>query len=821
MSDSESDVFAEETIVFADEGDESAAIEKAAEEAAAQLPAVRDAPLPQVLVVFPLTRSVPFPGLIMPVMVDAGHEAAIMEKAMDQGQHVGLLLAPGSSPPWRAGDFSSTGVLAQVHKRIQLPDGNSNYICRGLRRFKVERFVRLRKIPIARVSYPEDVYPPDSQELGALGRNLLQLSQKVASHQPNLGDGFSMAAANMEPVGNLADFATAYLLKEHSEKQAILDELDVLVRLRAVHEALTRELVMLELGDKIQQEIREKVEEQQKQYFLREQIKIIRRELGEEQEPQERDRDLFLKKLEQGDYPEEVEEKVREEVERLGTVPAMSPEYPVVRNYLEWLTELPWNVSSEDRYDLNKAEKLLDQDHYGLKEAKERILELLGVRKMRPDHGGPILCFSGPPGVGKTSLAMSIASAMGRELERMSLGGMRDEAEIKGHRRTYIGALPGRIIHMVRRAETNNPVIVLDEIDKLGKDFRGDPSSALLEVLDPAQNSSFLDFYLDVPFDLSKVLFIATANVLSMIPPPLRDRMEIIELPGYVQAEKVQIGRRHLLPRQMEEHGLEGKRIKLPVKTLRALIDGYTREAGVRGLDKSLASLCRKRTLEIARGKRPKPEILPEQLEKYLGPARFLDDRVRLQPEVGVALGLAYTSYGGDVLEIECAAYPGNGRVVFTGSLGDVMTESCRIAHAYLRSNCTEYGIDPEKIQKQELHVHFPAGAVPKDGPSAGVAITCAMLSQLLGRRLTARLAMTGEITLTGEVLPVGGIREKVLTAKRRGVKTVLLPAENEADVKQLDAAWASGLEFVYVRRYEEVFQAAFSRAKRRRRSAG
>ncbi len=795
-----------ETIVF----DASEAIEIEAEAVdLGALPAVRREQLPKVLVVFPLNRSVPFPSLIMPVMAEAGDETATMEKAVAQGKFVGLLHAPGAMAPWKKQDFAATGVVAQVHKRIKLPDGNSNYVCRGLRRFVVDKWVRMGKALVAQVSYPEEVYPPE-QETEALARNVLKLAQQVAGHQPALGDGFSLAVANMEPPGNLADFSAAYLIKESAEKQAILDEFDVRARLQAVDEALTKELVTLELGDRIQAEIRERIEEQQKQYFLREQIKIIRRELGEEQDPQEADRELFLGRLEEGDYPEEVAAKVRAEVDRLATIPSMSPEYPVVRNYLEWLTELPWGVASEDRIDLDRAQRILDRDHYGLKEAKERILEFLGVRKVKPGHSGAILCFAGPPGVGKTSLAMAIAEGMGRKLERMSLGGMRDEAEIKGHRRTYVGALPGRILQMLRRAGTNNPVIVLDEVDKIGKDFRGDPASALLEVLDPAQNHAFLDHFLDIPFDLSRVLFIATANVLPGIPGPLRDRMEIIDLPGYVTAEKVQIARRHLLPRQLEEHGLEPKRLKLPVASIRALINGWTREAGVRGVDKKIASLCRKRTLEVARRKRPRPEIKAADLEKYLGPPRYNDDPVRLRPGVGVALGLAYTPYGGDVLEIECASFAGQGRVGFTGSLGDVMTESCRIAHSYLKSCREAFGIDAAAIAKQDLHVHFPAGAVPKDGPSAGAAIACAMLSRLTGRRMKARLAMTGELTLTGEILPVGGIREKVLAAKRMGVKTVLLPAENERDVLLLDPEWTRGLSFAYLDRFEQAVAAAF-----------
>jgi len=803
-------------------GESELEVADAAQEVEAQtnnLPAQREDAPPQVLVAFPLRRSVPFPSLIMPVHVEDGAETEIMEQALAQGKLVGLLPAPGAGAaglPVREDQYASIGVLAEVHKRIRLPDGNSNYICRGMRRFKVEKFVRLAKVPVIHALYPQEVFPADA-EAEALTRNVLALAQKVAAHNPGLGEGFSLAALNIEAAGHLADFCAAYLLKDSAEKRAILDEFRVKERLLLVDEGLTRELVRLELGDQIQAEIRARIEKQQKEYFLREQIKVIRRELGEEKEPQEQDREHFLGKLAKQVFPAEVERRVRDEVDRLAAITPASPEYSVVRSYLEWLVELPWGVASEDRIDLEQASRILDRDHSGLKEAKERILEFLGVRKLRPGHKGAILCFSGPPGVGKTSLAMALAESMGRKLERMSLGGMRDEAEIKGHRRTYVGALPGRILQMIRRAGTNNPVIVLDEVDKIGKDFRGDPASALLEVLDPAQNHAFLDLYLDLPFDLSRVMFVATANVLSQIPGPLRDRIEVIELPGYIEEEKLRIGQRHLLPRQVAEHGLGAARLKLPPETLRALVRGWTREAGVRGLDKSIASLCRKRALEIARGKRPAPAVTPAGLEKYLGPPKFTEDPVRLQPGVGVALGLAFTPYGGDVLEIECVSFPGGGKVATTGSLGDVMIESCRIAHGFLRSTCTDYGLDCPALDKTDLHVHFPAGAVPKDGPSAGLTIATAMLSRLTGRRMRPRTAMTGEISLTGEALPVGGIREKVLAAKRHGVTTLILPRENRRDVEQMDAAWTRGLQFHYVDRFGDVVPLVFGGASRAR----
>ena len=803
-SDNPSDDFDDIDVIIPDS--EQDAVEAAARELLA-LPAVKDASLPGLTVVFPLRKSVPFPSLIMPVHAQQGYETDIMEKAMAQGKKVALLYAPGMPKGGvisKSSQFARIGVLADIHKRIRLPDGNTNYLCRGIRRFKVERFVRVKDVPVAKISYPEDIYPA-GKETGALARNVMSLSQKVAEHQPNLGDDFNIAALNIDPAGNLADFAAAYLVNGIKDKQEILVQLDVQKRLRLVSEGLTRELVSLELGDKIQKEIREKIEEQQKEYFLREQISIIRRELGEEKAPEEADREMFVSRLNDNEYPPEVAEKIMDEVSRLSTIPTASPEYSVVRNYLDWLTELPWCKSSTDRINIKKAEQVLERDHYGLEEAKERILEFLGVRKMRPEHSGAILCLVGPPGVGKTSLAMAIAESMGRSLERMSLGGIRDEAEIKGHRRTYIGAMPGRLIQMIKRAGTNNPVIVLDEVDKLGKDFRGDPSSALLEVLDPAQNHAFNDLFLDVPFDLSKVMFVATANNLYDIPAALRDRMEIIQLSGYLRSEKVKIAQRYLLPKQIKEHGLTTSQLKLPLATLRALVDGYTREAGVRALEKNVASLCRKRTLELAKRRRPRASIAKEALEKYLGPAKFLDDRVRLRPPVGVALGLAYTSFGGDVLEIECVSYPGKGLVKTTGSLGKVMAESCNIAHSYLHANAESFGLIETDFSKIDLHMHFPAGATPKDGPSAGIAIATSMLSLLRGKKIKTRTAMTGEISLTGEVMPIGGVREKVLGAKNMGVKTVLLPTMNKSDVEQLKPEWKSGLTIKYVDNFSEV----------------
>ena len=775
--------------------------------------------LPPEVLVFPLRRAVGFPGLVMPVLVENEYSAEIVEQAKQSGSYLALILRrQPDEDGFEEESCHEFGVLVKIHKVMSLPDGNKSALCQGIHRIEVRRYVQVHPYPVAEVAYPTDL-PGDEQRVEALFRTIGFLLDSIIEKNPNYGDEFRMAAMNVDAPGNLADFAAAYFIRPPEEKQAVLESVNIEERLYLVAEILTREQEILEIGQQIQKEIQSKIEKAQKEYYLREQLKIIRRELGEEKDRAEREREEFERRIKDAEMPEEVEEKAKDELDRLATIPVESAEYSVVRTYLDWLVDLPWERSSEDCAKVETATRVLDEDHYGLDEVKERILEFLGVRQLRPGHHGPILCLVGPPGVGKTSLGRSIARATNRKFVRFSLGGMSDEAEIKGHRRTYIGALPGRIIQMLRQAGTNNPVLMLDELDKLGRDFRGDPSSALLEVLDPEQNHTFLDHYLDVPFDLSKVMFVATANVLDMIPEPLRDRMEVIEIPGYITAEKVQIAKRYLLPKQLENHGLKASQLKIPVATLRATIEQYTREAGVRGLEKSIARVCRKHALAVARGRRTHRSVDPSGLPEFLGPPAYSEELERRPDKPGVVTGLAWTGFGGSLLTIEVVVWKGDGKFDLTGRLGEVMGESVRIAYDYVRSHAERYGIDLEQLARSNFHIHFPAGAVPKDGPSAGITITTAILSLLLGKVLRSKLAMTGELTLVGEVLPVGGIREKVLAAKRFGIKTVLLPEANRKDVEELREEMVRGLRFVYVSHYDEVFAHVFPRAGRKFRA--
>ncbi len=770
---------------------------------------------PETVFVYALRHAVPFPGLLMPVLVEEGSGQEILEQAKGQGGLVALVHQRiPDEEALTAGAFHKVGVLARIERVLRLPDGNWTAFCQGLARVRIAKFVRNNPFPIAKVSYPAETYEP-TDETEASVRQLRALMKAMVAMSEEHGDDLALAAVNIETPGRMADLAGSSFVQKASDKQRILEAFSVGDRLTAALRAAVREHDFMAMGQRIADEIREQVEKRQKEFFLREQMKIIRRELGEEKAPGEADRERLEQLIGEAGMPEAVEAKAREELERLAVVPPESAEYPVHRNYLDWLVGLPWSNLSEDRLDIDRASRILDRDHYGLEEVKERVLEFLGVRRLKPDHRGSILCFVGPPGVGKTSLGRSIAESMGREFARFSLGGMRDEAEIKGHRRTYVAAMPGRVIQLVKQAGTANPVVMLDEIDKLGSDFRGDPSSALLEVLDPEQNHAFLDHYLDVPFDLSRVLFIATANVLTDIPRPLRDRMEVIELPGYVVEEKIQIGRRHLLPRQLEGHGLTSKLLAIKPAAWKALVTGWTREAGVRNLDQRLAKICRRRALAVARSGRRAKTLDAGDLEGVLGPAPFREDALAARPPVGVATGLAWTGVGGAVLSIEAVSWPGKGALTLTGKLGRVMEESASIAVSHLRAEKERFGLAPGVFAENDLHIHFPAGAVPKDGPSAGITIATALWSLLTDRRIPARLAMTGELTLHGEVLPVGGIREKVLGAKLRGVKRILLPVGNRSDVEELPPRLVRGLRFDYVETFAQV-HAIISRGGRR-----
>jgi ATP-dependent Lon protease len=765
--------------------------------------------VPDTMFVFPLRGSVPFPQLMMPLLLDSQSARDIVAKAE---AHNGLLFLVLQKDPEReptsADDLHEVGVVTRILKVLRLPDGGSSAMTQGMRRAKLVKIVRQKPHLVVRTKEMVEV-PAQGERADSLFRLLQKQLKQLAEMQEQLDTGFATALLNVDEPNQLADF-TGGVVRKVTDRQRLLAQPNVEARLELALQLAMAETELAQLDQKIQSEIREKAEKAQKDYFLREQMKLIRRELGEEKDP----RVLELERLEQAigaaKMPEAADRRAREELTRLRTTPVESGEYGVIRNYLDWLTTLPWSVSTQDDSDLGRAARVLADDHYGLDEVKDRILEFLAVRKLRPGHQGSILCFSGPPGVGKTSLGRSIARAMGRKFWRFSLGGLRDEAEIKGHRRTYIGALPGRILQGLKACGSNNPVLLLDEIDKLGSDFRGDPSSALLEVLDPEQNHAFLDHYLDVPFDLSKVMFLATANVLSQIPEPLRDRMEVLELPGYLLEEKVEIGRRHLLPKQLERHGLVPKNLSVPQVVWPKIVDLHTREAGVRGLDKVIQRLCRKAALAVAKGQPGPGKLSFAEMEQLLGRPKFKPDERRKQRLPGVVQGLAWTPVGGDVLYVEAVASPGKGAMQLTGSLGDVMAESAKLALSYLKSRAERFGLDLERIGALDLHLHFPSGAIKKDGPSAGIAIACAFLGCLLGKQAPMDLAMTGELTVVGEVLPIGGVREKVLAAKNFGLGRVLLPKGNEPDVAELKPELVRGLEIRYVDRFEQVFDVVF-----------
>jgi ATP-dependent Lon protease len=691
---------------------------------------------------------------------------------------------------------------------IRVPDGTLRILVQGLRRMRLTRIVQDDPYLVGEFEELPDVITRE-KEIAALSRNVEALFSRIIALVPYLPDELQLAATNAEDPSALANLIATTMRLKTSEKQELLEEADVEARLRELTVILNRELELLELGTKIQSQVHSEMEKSQREYFLRSQMKAIQEELGEGDEQQAEIAELRAQ-IEDANLPEEAEKQARRELDRLAKLPSAAAEYGVIRTYLEWILSVPWNQTTEDDLDLEKARAILDEDHYDLEKVKERIIEHLAVSKLKHDLSGPILCFVGPPGVGKTSLGQSIARALGRKFVRISVGGVRDEAEIRGHRRTYIGAMPGTIIRALRDAGTKNPVFMIDEIDKMGSDWRGDPSSAMLEVLDPAQNSSFRDHYLDLPFDLSRILFICTGNQLETIPPPLLDRMEVIRLSGYTEEEKLGIAKRYLVPKQLEAHGLTGEQAKFTDNALRLVIREYTREAGVRNLDREIAALCRKSAAEIAGGKRKRVRIDERRVRSWLGRARFSGEVRRRTSDPGVATGLAVTPVGGDVLYIEATAMPGEGRLIVTGQLGEVMRESAQAALSWVRSHASDLGLEADWFEGKDVHIHVPAGAVPKDGPSAGIALATALASLALNRPVSEDVAMTGEITLTGQVLPVGGVREKVLAAQRAGVTTVVLPKENEGDLDDLPREVRKSMNFVPADSIDEVIEAAF-----------
>ena len=769
--------------------------------------------IPPELPVLPLRDTVLFPNSFMPLAVARESSVRLIEEAIAESRFVGVFtqLEPGTEEPTQE-DLYPVGTATHIHKMFKLPDGTLRLIVQGQARLHLDEVIATTPYILARVRRAEEgIREEDRLEIDALQRNIKNNFQHVVSLSPLLSDDLQALAGSITDPGKLTDFIASSLTTiPTATKQQVLGTLGVRERMEHLNRTLIEELEVLELGSKIQSEVQSEVGKSQREYLLREQLKAIQKELGDGDDQTEEIEQL-REKIEAVGMPESVKKEALRELDRLSRMPVAAAEYTVSRTYLDWLVILPWNVRTDEVIELQRTKEVLDADHTDLEKAKDRILEYLAVRKLNPEVKGPILCFVGPPGVGKTSLARSIARSLDRKFVRVSLGGMRDEAEIRGHRRTYIGALPGQIIQGLRRAESKNPVFILDEIDKLGADFRGDPSSALLEVLDPEQNNTFRDHYLDVPFDLSEVLFITTANVLDPVAPPLRDRMEVLELPGYTEEEKLQIAREHLVDRQVQNHGLKPEQLSFTDDALRAVIGGYTREAGVRNLDREVGALCRKVARRHAEGTVDPVEIVPDTVTEMLGAPRFEDEEVAERTKnPGVALGLAWTPTGGEVLFVEASRMPGSGSLTLTGHLGDVMKESARAALSWFRGQTDAYGCDSDFYQRSEIHLHVPSGAIPKDGPSAGVTMVTALASELTGRPVRGDLAMTGEITLSGHVLPVGGIKEKVLAARRHGVFEVIMPRRNEKNVNEdLSEELRSDMTIHFVSMIEEVLELA------------
>ncbi|HLC27643.1 MAG TPA: endopeptidase La [bacterium] len=763
--------------------------------------------IPKEIAILPGGDAVLFPSMVLPFELEGEKWVKMVDEVIVGSKIVGLFALKHPPEPITRENLAAVGTVATVARFLRMPDGKVHVLLQGIERVRITEFSQEEPYWKARVEVISD-QAEQTPEFEALLRNVRDQFQKLVSESPNLPPELAVAALNIPNPSQLTYLVAIHLGLSLEERQQFLEEPSVAARLRKITAYLQREMEMLELGKRIQNEIMEKRDKGQREYFLREQLRAIQKELGELDE-KEGELSKLRDRIESAGLTPDARKAVDEEMQNLARINPASAEYAVSRNYLDWLLSLPWTKSTMDSLDVPLAAQVLNEDHYDLEKPKERILEYLSVRKLRADAKGPILCFVGPPGVGKTSLGQSIARAMGRRFVRLSLGGVRDEAEIRGHRRTYVGALPGRIIRELRRAESNNPLFMLDEVDKIGADFRGDPASALLEVLDPAQNNTFVDHYLDVPFDLSRVMFITTANVLDTIPPPLQDRMEILELPGYTESEKLGIARRYLVPRQHSENGLSPETVSLDDEAILSIIRHYTREAGVRNLEREIANVCRKVARKKAEGLVERVTISAQEIPEYLGPQRVRYEMAGEQDEIGVATGLAWTPTGGEVLFVEVSQVPGHGELTLTGKLGDVMQESARAALTYARSRAESLGIDPGFHEKTALHIHVPAGAIPKDGPSAGITIATALVSALCRRPVRKQLAMTGEITLRGKVLPIGGVKAKILAAHRAGIKTVLLPQDNEKDLEEIPLQVREELRILFVKHMDEVLNYA------------
>ena len=763
--------------------------------------------IPSRIPVLPLRDAVAFPHILNPMAITLPRNIKLVDDALNSDKIIGLVLQKGEEEFPSPENLYRVGTAGVIFRMFRLPDGSLRILVKGLERFRIKEFVSNDPYYVAEIEILKEIVKKDL-ELEALAKDIVKVYQELVNLSPYLPEELSAVVMNIEDPARLADFIATNTKMETEQRQEILETLDVKERLKKILAILTKELDVLKLGEELRNKIKNEMEKAQREYLLREQLKAIKKELGEEDEREAEFKELS-ERIEKAGMPDEVKKVALKELDRMRMMPPQAAEYTVIRTYLDWLIELPWSKETEDNLDIKRAKRILDADHYDLQDVKERILEFLAVRKLKKDSKGPILCFVGPPGVGKTSLGRSIARALGRKFIRISLGGVKDEAEIRGHRRTYVGALPGRIIQSIRRAGSKNPVFMLDEVDKIGMDFRGDPASALLEVLDPEQNNTFMDHYLDVPFDLSRVMFITTANVTHTIPPALLDRMEVISIPGYTVDDKLKIAIKYLLPRQIKENGLSRKDLEITDDAIVHIITRYTREAGVRNLEREIGKIARKVAKRITMGDKGPFCVDVDDIEKYLGPIRYPKEKRLERPRIGVATGLAWTPFGGDILFVEATKMKGKRNLILTGQLGDVMQESAQAGLSYIRSNAKKFGIDPNFFDKYDIHIHIPEGAIPKDGPSAGITMCVAMVSVLSEKPVRTDIAMTGEITLRGEVLPVGGIKEKVLAAKMAGIGHVILPEENRKDVKMIPARQRKGMKFHYVENVDQALKLA------------
>jgi ATP-dependent Lon protease len=780
-----------------------------------QAPEQQQVSIPDVLPVLPLPDVVMFPYMIAPLFVNRDSSAKAVDQALAENRMI-LLVAQknqNADDP-KAEDLHDFGTVSIIMRMLKLPDGRVRILVQGFSRAQVESYNESNPYITAKVlPKAEPQVTTITPELEALIRNVKSALEKMVSLGKNISPDLVAIAANLEDAGRLADLVASNLDLKVEKAQEVLQAIDPIDRLRRVNQLMAKETEVLEIQNDINTQARGEMDKSQREFYLRQQMKAIQQELGEGNELQE-EIEQYRTKIKKAKMPKEVSEEAERQVGRLERMHPDAAETATLRNYLDWMVSLPWAKSTKDNLDLKKAQKILDEDHYGLEKIKDRIVEHLAVRKLKKDSKGPILCFVGPPGVGKTSLGKSIARALGRKFVRMSLGGVHDEAEIRGHRRTYVGAMPGRVIQSIHQAGTNNPVFMMDEVDKIGADFRGDPSSALLEVLDPEQNFAFRDNYLGVPFDLSNVMFVTTANMLDPIQPAFRDRMEIIQLSGYTEEEKVEIAKRHLIPKQIEEHGLKKSQLQFTDEGIRAMINLYTQEAGLRNLEREIAAVCRKVAKQVATGEKKARKIHTDNLDQFLGRPKVFREELLKRDQVGVATGLAWTPVGGDVLFVEATAMKGRGALTLTGQLGDIMKESAHAALSYARSHAKEFGIREDFFSKHDIHVHVPEGAIPKDGPSAGVTMATAILSLLTGKAVHRQIAMTGEITLRGEVLPVGGIKEKVLAARRAKIHTIILPSLNKRDLEDVNETIRKEMKFIFVDDVKAVFKAALLEQK-------